>query len=784
VLLWFFCFSAMVQLKPLKRAPVLITFGVITFVWLLRLIRPEFLQRLELMTYDMRVRAALRSAPTVATNLGFVYINEDSVRSLWDGSVGFHVGLYWPRQVYGRLVHELAAQGAKAVALDVLMGELRPDHGSVDMVDGGFRSSDELFAWEMQQASNVIVAITKEVIPPPLFLTNAAAAGDITTDKDADGILRRVQVFRSYTNWHQAFRQAADEYNLELEKAYFQGNKLIVPGREGGEIKATIDKDGNFDVGDFVGDKIPTGMRRFSKPFTIERAWHMGVVVAARELGLDLASAEEDLPNGEIRLHGSNGVQRVIPVDRNGYFFVDWCLPPDDTRLTIESFHHLLGQYKERADGKSNGLTNRWRGKLAIVGSSAIVGNNLTDRGATPLSQDALLVSKHWNVANSVILGRFVQQSSIGVDLLLIALVGVAAGFLIWQFRVLPGTILVLSLMAAYIAIAWGVYVQTRYWIPVVLPVWCGALLNYIGLMAWQVIFEQAENRRITATFGNVVSKPILQMLLNSPTEKLALGGKRREITVMFADIRGFTEFTDVSQARAAEEVERKQLAGAAAEARYDENARETLENINEYLGLVADTVIRHNATLDKFIGDCVMAFWGAPVANPRHAVDCVRAAIASQRAIHALNMQRPELNRKKELENAARASAGLEPVPLLPSLQLGSGINTGMAVAGYMGSASETKSYTVFGREVNVASRLEGLSGRGRIFISETTYSHLLRDDPALAATCVEQEPQKVKGVSKPVKVYEVPWREPEAAPSPPSHSSGQEPLPATAAA
>jgi class 3 adenylate cyclase len=100
------------------------------------------------------------------------------------------------------------------------------------------------------------------------------------------------------------------------------------------------------------------------------------------------------------------------------------------------------------------------------------------------------------------------------------------------------------------------------------------------------------------------------------------------------------------------------------------------------------------------------------------------------------------------------------------------------------MGSASETKSYTVFGREVNVASRLEGLSGRGRIFISETTYSHLLRDDPALAATCVEQEPQKVKGVSKPVKVYEVPWREPEAAPSPPSHSSGQEALPATAAA
>ncbi len=767
MLLWFFCSSATVQLKPLKRAPVLITAGVIGFVWVLRILRPEFLQRLELMTYDMRVRAALHASPTVATNLGFIYINEDTVRSLWNGSVGFHVGLYWPRQVYGRVVHELSDQGAKAVAFDILMGELRPDQGSVEMADGNFRSSDEWFAWETQRASNVIIAITKEVVPPRLFLTNAAATGDITTEKDPDGILRRVQVFRSYTNWNEAFRQAADEYDLDLGRAHFNGNTLVVPGHQQGEIRALIDTNGNFDLADFVGDKIPPGMPRFSKPFTIERAWHMGVVLAARELGLDLTSAQIDLPNGKIILSGPNGLERIIPVDQNGYFYVDWCLPPEDPRLTIESMHHLIGQYKDRLDGKPEGLTNRWKGKLAVVGSSAIIGNNLTDRGATPLSKDTLLVSKHWNVANSVILGRFVQPSSPAMDLLMIAIVGIAAAFLTWQFRVLPGIILVFSLALAYIAVTWGVYAQSRYWLPAFLPV-LGAILNYIGIMAWQVVFEQAENRRITAIFGNVLSKPILQMLLDSPTEKLALGGKRREITVMFADIRGFTDFTDQFQARVAEEVEKKKLAGAAAEAKYDDNARETLAAINQYLGLVADTVIQHNATLDKFIGDCVMAFWGAPVANPRHAVDCVRGAIAAQRAIHALNVQHAEINRKKEIENAARISAGLEPLPLLPPLQLGSGINTGIAVAGYMGSASETKSYTVFGREVNVASRLESLSGRGRIFISETTYAHLLRDDPALAATCVPQEPQKVKGISKPVNVYEVPWRDPEPQPTP----------------
>jgi len=111
--------------------------------------------------------------------------------------------------------------------------------------------------------------------------------------------------------------------------------------------------------------------------------------------------------------------------------------------------------------------------------------------------------------------------------------------------------------------------------------------------------------------------------------------------------------------------------------------------------------------------------------------------------------------------ENQSRVAAGLDPKPLLPVLLLGTGINTGMANAGLMGSVEKMKNYTVFGREVNLASRLEGLSGRGRIFISQATYEHLRRDDPALAATCVLQDPQKVKGIAILLQVYEVPWRE-----------------------
>jgi adenylate cyclase len=343
-------------------------------------------------------------------------------------------------------------------------------------------------------------------------------------------------------------------------------------------------------------------------------------------------------------------------------------------------------------------------------------------------------------------------------------LLGIIAAILTWEPRILTGFALVVLVALGYMAVALLLYVQTRIWIPVFLPAVVVTTVTYACTVAWRVVFEQEARRRITESFGTVVSKKILDLILAS--ENLSLGGTRREISVLFADVRGFTEFTDTSQERVESYLKQNNLTGAAAESYIDEQARETLDTVNKYLGLVADTIIEHDAVLDKFIGDCVMAFWGAPTPYPGHAVACVRAAIAAQRAINNFNQQRALENKSRELENQARLSAGLPPRQMLPLLLLGSGINTGMATAGFMGSAAKTRNYTVFGREVNLASRLEGLSGRGRIFISEATYKHLLRDDPALAATCILQPPQKVKGIAATINVYEVPWRPPTDSP------------------
>jgi class 3 adenylate cyclase len=154
------------------------------------------------------------------------------------------------------------------------------------------------------------------------------------------------------------------------------------------------------------------------------------------------------------------------------------------------------------------------------------------------------------------------------------------------------------------------------------------------------------------------------------------------------------------------------------------------------------------------------MAFWGAPTPHPNHAVACVRAAIEAQRAIQVFNARRTEENRQRESENAARVSAGLPPKPMLPTLSLGTGINTGMVTVGLMGSNDHILNYTVFGREVNLASRLEAVSGHGRIVVGEGTFLALQRDDPRLAQTCLELEPTKPKGFQKPVRNFEVPWQ------------------------
>ena len=185
---------------------------------------------------------------------------------------------------------------------------------------------------------------------------------------------------------------------------------------------------------------------------------------------------------------------------------------------------------------------------------------------------------------------------------------------------------------------------------------------------------------------------------------------------------------------------------------------------MNLYLKIIAETVLKHNGTVDKFIGDCVMAFWGAPIPNEKHALACVRAAIDAQRAVYRLNLEREAENERREAENVEAGRGGPAACcHLLPVLAVGSGINTGVVTVGLMGSDETGELYRFWpGRESG--QRLETFLGRGRIIISEATLAEIIQDDPTLALSCVELPPVNLKGFRTAIPVYEVPWREVDA--------------------
>lgn len=764
-----------------KLVPYAIAAGVIVVVCLLQSLRHwgergRVLEELEWKTYDVRVRSALNRQPPCATNLGFVYISDDDIKNIADGSGGeldYQYGLYWPRAVYGHLVTELKAQGAKLTAFDVLFGELRHDHPSVVVSSNRAPlSSDEFFATRLREAGNVAIATSDGLAPNPLFLGSAKLLGDISSERDSDGVLRRARAFREVRLWHTVIEQYAARYGFDPNDAIAGRVTLpIIGSTQTLTVQIPLAEDRSYDINAF---KAQFGLERtaqFSmrgKAYRDLRVWHMGIVMAAAELGLDLANAEFNPAAGRIHLPGTNGISRTLPVSRDGHFHVDWSLEFKDQRLTRSKISDLLLLERRRRVGAPLEGEPRFRDKVVIVGSIA-TGNDLTDRGATPIDKEAFLVAKHWSVANSVIMDRFITRSPLWLELLIVAGLGLAAAGLTIRLEAPRPTPAVLLLAAAYIWLAHHLYAEHRLWLPIFLPVVGALILMHVALVTYQSIFEQREKRRVKGVFAKLVSPNVVNQLLQR--DEIHLGGKRERITVFFADVRGFTTLTDTNQARADKYVHDHQLTGAAAEAHYDLIAAETLQTVNLYLAAIADQIKKHNGTLDKYIGDCVMAFWGAPTPDERHAVNCVRAAIDAQIAMHQINLGRKLENDRLEIENARRAAAGEELLPLLPLLALGTGINTGTAVVGMMGSEAHIINYTIFGREVNLASRLEGVSGHSRIIIGESTLRDLERFEPELARVCAELDPVKVKGIASEVRIWEVPWKHflpPASAPAP----------------
>ena len=346
-----------------------------------------------------------------------------------------------------------------------------------------------------------------------------------------------------------------------------------------------------------------------------------------------------------------------------------------------------------------------FRDKVVFIG---LTGSGLVDVFNTPFGSTGVMpgIQLHASMADSVLSNRFIRPASDGSRIWSTAgsamLVGLMAALLPY-IAAAAGTLLVVSGWTWYSVHAF----RDGLWLNMSQPLLGSAIALFAGT-AYQYFVEGAEKRVVKKLFGRYVSKDVYQQLISNP-ELAELGGKRREMTVLFSDIRGFTTVTEKG------------------------NPEELVAQLNEYFSKMVAVVFRHHGTVDKFVGDMVMALFGAPLDDPDHAEHAVATAGEMVKELG-------ELNRKWAGEGRVK-------------LDIGVGVNSGGMIAGNIGSSS-IMSYTVIGDNVNLGSRLESLNKEyaTRIIISDATRS-LLRD----TYTIRPLGDVVVKGKTRPVAIFEV---------------------------
>ncbi|MDR1873758.1 MAG: adenylate/guanylate cyclase domain-containing protein [Synergistaceae bacterium] len=315
-------------------------------------------------------------------------------------------------------------------------------------------------------------------------------------------------------------------------------------------------------------------------------------------------------------------------------------------------------------------------------------------------------VEIHANMLQQLLEGNFLTDLPRWIGFAVFSIFTLSAAALFLRRKPRLGLVLLLVLLLAYggatYLIARGGYV-TRV---IYAPAFC--VLAYFASLAWHYAQTRADEARVRSTFGKYMAPNVLRKILDEGEDGLKLGGQRRTVTVLFVDIRGFTP---LSESVPPEEI---------------------VQILNEYLNLVASCIHRHGGTLDKFIGDAAMAFWGAPYDVPDHTLAAVRAALAMREESAALE-------RKLTLKYGR-------------GVRFGIGVNTGDAIIGNIG-ASFRMDYTAIGDTVNTAARLESNAAPGQILISRAAADNL----PDKSVELNFLGGLKVKGKAEEVPVYEV---------------------------
>jgi adenylate cyclase len=351
----------------------------------------------------------------------------------------------------------------------------------------------------------------------------------------------------------------------------------------------------------------------------------------------------------------------------------------------------------------------RIAGKIVLVGTSAL---GLVDDKTTPIDRAMPGVEVHAQILESVLSGETLRQPAhaLAIEILIALTVGLAIIGL--APLVGPVELLVLGFVVAVLLVSMSVY-QFKYnslLIDTTFPLMASWAV-YSSLVFLNYVRERSGRRRIRRAFSQYMSPDLVAQLANSP-EKLVLGGEKRTMTVMFSDVRGFTSISES----------------------YKDDPQGLTTLMNQFLTPLTNAILARKGTIDKYMGDAIMAFWNAPLDDPKHEINACQAALEMLRSLDSLNAVR------------ARAEG-----PTFKPLAIGVGVNTGVCIVGNMGSDLRFD-YSVLGDTVNLASRLEGQSKNYgvQIILGDMTARAVRESFPVL-----EIDLLVVKGKSEPQSVW-----------------------------
>jgi len=641
---------------------------VFLFAW------PGWLDTAEMKTYDWRLRTLREWSPDVHPEIVLVEINDATIRDLKEIAGRWP----WPRALSAILIDFLRRGEPKVIAVDIGFWE-KEREASYPFLGEDYTStrSDGELAEAVRRAGNVV--LLADAVDPGL------TGGDVAQQEWASPPFRLGQAIEERPVITLPFD------GLAAAAAGFGHNFLA------------LDRDG-------PARRIPPFVRKGTR-FMPSLGMAAAIVAAGtrpEEVVLDGQSIR--IGDRRVPLVRVQVTDAVDPSKRHDQqtMLINYRAPAHVRGVrsypTYE-VRHLLQSEGQLREGETPAVDpSVFRGKVVFVGLTA---SGLLDVFQTPLGRGVLPgMQLHASVADSVLSDLFLEPApawSAGAAVLIAAVAtGLASATLAFWVAASGAAALVAGCTGASL-----VAFDRGLWLVMAEPILAVAVALFAGT-AYRYFVEDAEKRKVSRLFGRYVSRDVYKQLMAHP-ELAALGGGRREMSVLFSDLRGFTSITEKGHPEA------------------------LVEQLNEYFTRMVEIVFRNGGTVDKFVGDMVMALFGAPVDDVNHADAAVTTAVDMVRELG-------ELNRKW-------AAAGRV------QLDIGIGVNSGDMIAGNIGS-SAIMSYTVIGDNVNLGARLESLNKdyRTRIIISEATRARLARRYELRPLGGVV-----VKGKTQSVEVFEV---------------------------